>query len=359
MTEIIKTKNYSILLQNDIGHSIDEFIQEAEYSNVFLLMEENIMEYCWPILKQQSRELNKAEILLLEPGESQKSIEIAHQLWNTLSQYQADRSSLIVNFGGGMISDLGGFVASTYKRGIDFINIPTSLLAMVDASIGGKTAINLGKYKNQVGVFNPAKAVFISMEFLNTLNKRNLLNGYAEMLKHGLISHKEHWNKLLQLKELQPKDLIPNIAQSIEIKKAIAEEDPLEKSSRKSLNFGHTIGHLLESWSLKHDKEKERWLHGESIAAGLVMESYLSFKQGKLQKKDFKIIKNHIQKHFPKFPITPDLLSSFPEIIFQDKKKNGKKLNLTFVPAIGSFLINQNCTIEEIKKALIYYKENY
>jgi len=352
---LIQTKNYPILLSSQIGEQLDEFLEDKSYASIFLLMDENIMEHCWPILTKDTQNLKNAELIVIEPGEKQKDIEIAIQLWQTLTEYHADRSSLLINFGGGVISDLGGFVASTFKRGIDFINIPTSLLAMVDASVGGKTGINLLHYKNQVGVFNQPQAIFIQTTFLSTLDRRQLVNGYAEMLKHGLIADVKHWDELIQIQDITAENIQASVEKSIHIKKDIVGQDPLEKGIRKSLNFGHTMGHIIESWSLDHDKKS--LLHGEAIAIGIILESYLSRSIG-LSEKHFELIKNHINKMFPKYQISSELINNFEEYLNQDKKKKGKEYNFTFVAEIGSHQINQNCSLKEIKESLIYYKEN-
>jgi len=355
--ETINTKDYPIVISSEIGKDIDKFIQGKNYSFIYLLMDENIMESCWPILSKNSEEIKNAEILLVEPGEAQKDIEIAIQLWHSLTEYEADKSSLMINFGGGVITDLGGFIASTYKRGIDFINIPTSLLAIVDASVGGKTGINLRGYKNQIGVFAQAQAVFIQTDFIKSLKQRHLINGYAEMMKHGLIADSNHWNELLKIDTIGADSIAPNIRRSIEIKSNIVEQDPLEKSTRKSLNFGHTIGHIIEAWSLQNDSNP--LLHGEAVAIGIIIESYLSTKKTHLSISEFEIIKQQIDKHFSAYCISNDLLLHFEEILNQDKKKSGNEFNFTFVAKIGKFVINQSCSIEDIKDALIYYKENY
>lgn len=352
----INTLDYPIHITRNAGKRIDEFLEKKAYSSIFIIMDENIMDHCWPILFQESELLRNAEIILIEPGEAQKNIEIVIQLWQTLSEYEADRSSVIVNFGGGMISDLGGFVASTFKRGLDFINIPTSLLSMVDASIGGKTGINLSHYKNQIGVFSQPKAIFIQASFLDTLDERQIKNGFAEMLKHGLIANINHWEELIKLSEITSSYLSTLIPNSIMVKKEIVDLDPLEKGVRKSLNFGHTIGHLFETWSMQ--KDKTPLLHGEAIAIGILIESYLSTKKVGLSWTEFMKIKSYISKQYDKYPVTNQFLLEFESIVNQDKKKEGKKLNFTFVPKIGSFIINQDCSMDEIKESIIYYKEN-
>lgn len=358
MTEetTINTLEYPIFITKNAGEKVDEFLSKQAYSSIFIIMDENIMDHCWPKLFKESELLRNAEILLVEPGEAQKDIEIVIQLWQALSEYEADRSSLIVNFGGGMITDLGGFIASTFKRGLDFINIPTSLLSMVDASVGGKTGINLSHYKNQIGVFSQAKAIFIQDSFLDTLDDKQIKNGFSEMLKHGLIANINHWAALTQLSEINSNSVASFIPDSIMIKKEIVELDPLEKGIRKSLNFGHTIGHLFETWSLQ--KDAQPLLHGEAIAIGIIIESYLSTKKVGLSWAEFEGIKNYISKLYNKFPITDKFLLEFESIVNQDKKKKGKKLNFTFVPQVGSFIIDQDCSMEEIKESIIYYKEN-
>ncbi len=354
--DTIQTLNYPIIISENSGSQIDKFLSKQNYSSLYILMDENILEKCWPKLFKESILLQKAEILLIEPGEQQKNIEIVTQLWQVLSEYEADRSSLIINFGGGVISDMGGFIASTFKRGIDFINIPTTLLAMVDASVGGKTGINLNNSKNQIGVFNQPKAIFIQFDFLETLNKRQLKNGFAEMLKHGLIAKASHWKSLTQLNNIEVSELSLFIKDSIHIKNKMVEQDPLEKGIRKSLNFGHTIGHLIETWSLQNDTYPI--LHGEAVAIGMIIEAYLSVKKVELNMIEFQEIKKYISANYDKYPISKSFLADFEKIVNQDKKKNGKKLNFTFVTKIGSFKINQDCSIKEIKESLIYYKEN-
>jgi 3-dehydroquinate synthase len=319
-------------------------------------MDENIMEHCWPKISQLTETLKNAEILLIEAGESQKDIEIAIQLWQALSEYQADRSSLIINFGGGVISDLGGFIASTFKRGIDFINIPTSLLAMVDAGVGGKTGINLEQYKNQIGLFSHPQAIFIQYDFLETLDDKHLKNGYAEMLKHGIISEEQLWNSLKEINKITTENIVPYINKSIQIKVNIVEQDPLEKGIRKALNFGHTIGHLIETFSLKNDKIPI--LHGEAVAIGMIVESYLSMTKSTLEKNQFNAIKEYLTSLYNKYNIPDIFWQEYERIINQDKKKDGKKLNFTFVNKIGTVDINQDCSLDEIKEAIIYYKEN-
>lgn len=353
---IISTQNYPIHICESAGEQLDSYISKHEYSKIFILMDENIMEHCWPILQHESERIKEAEILVIEAGESSKDIEIAAQLWHTLGEYEADRSSLFINFGGGMISDLGGFIASTFKRGMDFVNIPTSLLSMVDASIGGKTAVNLGHFKNQVGLFSEPKSLFIQTSFLNSLDQRQILSGWAEMLKHGLITDKNHWEALISEKELSVENIEHFIESSILIKKEVVEQDFTEKNIRKTLNFGHTLGHALESYSLKN--EENPLLHGEAVAIGMVLESYLSVKKGLLSQDEFEQIRKGISSYYKPYTITEDFVQQVETLLWQDKKKSGKQLNLTFVSSIGKSIINQESSLEDIKESIKFYKEN-
>jgi len=353
----LNINNYQIHLVESAGQAFDEWIKDKEYSSIFVFTDENVLEHCWPKLQNDSDILKEAELIVIPPGESQKDLEMTHQLWQMMIEYGADRKSLWVNFGGGMISDLGGFVASTYKRGIDFVNIPTTLLAMIDASVGGKTGINLRHYKNQIGVFNNPKSLWLQADFLDSLDERQIKNGWAEMLKHALIADKQQWDKLSETKELNSQIISNYLLESIKVKKKIVEEDPLEKNVRKKLNFGHTIGHAIESWSLEQDESP--LLHGEAVAIGIISESYLSVKNKVLPKSEFSEILQVFQRFFTKYQLDMDFINHIENLINQDKKKEGNKLNFTFVNQIGQSIINQDGSIEDIKESIIFYKENF
>lgn len=355
--ETLKINDYNINLVESAGHAFDEWFANKEYSSVFIFTDENVLEHCWPKLQNESDVIKNAELIVIPAGENQKDLEMAHQLWQMMIEYGADRKSLWVNFGGGMISDLGGFVASTYKRGIDFVNIPTTLLSMIDASVGGKTGINLGHFKNQIGVFSNPKALWLQADFLDSLNETQMLSGWAEMLKHALISDKKQWEKLSKISKLSSLIIEDLLLNSIQIKKKIVEEDPLEKHIRKKLNFGHTIGHAIESWSLEHDDPPLQ--HGEAVAIGMITESYLSFKYKQLQKADLDEIVEVLQSFFLKYQIPVNFLDQIENLIKQDKKKEGNKLNFTFVNQIGQSIINQDGRLEDIKESIIFYKENF
>jgi len=262
----IRTTEYDIFV-TDIS-LIDEFIKNLKYSTLFVLVDENTKKWCWPKLKNLSS-FKKATIIEIPSGEDQKNLETCKKIWKLLET--GDRYSLLINLGGGVITDIGGFTASTFKRGIKFINIPTTLLSQVDASVGGKVGINFEGLKNEIGLFSNPKAVFIDTYFLETLDERNIKSGFAEIIKHALICDYSYWNEI----QRESTNIEKMIRRSIEIKSDIVHLDPDEKHDRKSLNFGHTIGHAIESIS---HKSESPLLHGEAIAIGMICETYISNK---------------------------------------------------------------------------------
>jgi 3-dehydroquinate synthase len=350
----IETPNYPIFITPSAGEELDRYLQQKNYTSVFVLMDENIMEHCWPALQNDSEILKEAEVLVIDAGEEQKDLEVALQLWETLTEYEADRKSLLVNIGGGVISDLGGFVAATYKRGIDYINIPTSLLAIIDASIGGKTAINLKNLKNQVGLFVEPNAIFIQTSFLQTLPPRQWLSGWAEMLKHAIVYDKGFWNEIKNIKDLNLENLEPHLRRAIEIKKEIVEIDFKEENLRKALNFGHTLGHAIESYSLENDRDF--LLHGEAVAMGMLYASALSVKKGLLSQEDNLEIYEVLMRFFKPYKLSDDFISRLESLLNQDKKKDATGFNFTFVSAIGQTEIDQYCTLEFIIESIRLFK---
>jgi 3-dehydroquinate synthase len=353
MAKVVKIKNkeYPILLHVNAAAVLDAFIEKKAYSKFFVLMDENTYSHCFPLLADESRYANKAELLIIEAGEENKTIDIAKQLWQSLTEGEADRHSLLINLGGGLISDLGGFVAATFKRGMDFVNIPTSLLAMVDASIGGKTGVNLDKYKNQIGLFSTPKLIAIDFRFLDTLPQRELVSAYAEMVKHGLIADKAYWKALCSIEKLNSESLKIYIETSIRIKKAIVDQDPTEKGVRKILNFGHTIGHAIETFFMDTQNPV---LHGEAVAFGMLAEAYLSAEILNLPQAELKEIESHIQTHFAKLNIAQNQLKAIAALVNQDKKKNGNELNFSLLENIEKCAIDVNVNTEQIVKSLSY-----
>lgn len=325
------------------------------YSKLFVLTDSNTYNYCLPHFLAQIATEIEMELLEIEAGEDHKTIDTCVQLWHSLTELGGDRKSILLNLGGGVISDLGGFVASTFKRGIDFINIPTTLLAMVDASIGGKNGVDLGSLKNQVGVINVPKAVLIDPVYLETLPANEMRSGLAEMLKHGLIFDKNYWEKLQKLNQLTTEDLEQLIYESIVIKNAIVSQDPTENGIRKALNFGHTLGHAIESYFLEDDS-KETLLHGEAIAIGMILESYLSLQKDLLKPEEYHQIKTTLQSLFPPVTFTENDIKNVIELLIHDKKNEHGTVQYALLNGIGATKINQLTEDEWIINSFVDYQ---
>ena len=292
-------------------------------------------------------------ILEIQSGEENKHIQTCLQIWEDLSNLDGDRKSLLINLGGGVLTDMGGFVASTFKRGIDFINIPTTLLAMVDASIGGKTGVDLGSLKNQIGVINQPQMVLIFPEFLTTLDPRQIKSGYAEMLKHGLIKDKDYWGDLTKKSNFTDASCIQR---SIAIKNDVVLQDPTEQGLRKILNFGHTLGHAIESYCLENH-DRKTLLHGEAIAIGMILEGYLSHELRGLSKLSLDEIKKSFLRFFDKVDFTEDDIDSILQLLKYDKKNSHGNVNFVLLQAIGEAVIDIEVPEELFQKAFAYYKE--
>jgi 3-dehydroquinate synthase len=294
------------------------------------------------------------EVMEIPEGEDHKTIDICMGVWEAMSQYNADRQSLLINLGGGVVTDLGGFVASTYMRGIDYINVPTSLLAMVDASVGGKTGVDLGALKNQVGVISEGAMVLIDVSFLGTLPQNQMISGFAEMLKHGLITDKKYWTTLTNLQDLDISDLDQLIYDSVIIKNNVVAKDPTEKGLRKTLNFGHTLGHAIESYFLENDS-KTTLLHGEAIAIGMILEAYLSTKMCGLSSDDLSEISDSILKTFSKIQFQEKDYEFILELMKHDKKNSHGVIKFVLLEAIGKSKIDKEVSNDIILEAFKYY----
>ena len=324
----------------------------ANYSGVkkIILTDETVFDLWMEDLLTHHAALHDAEIIQIPPGEESKSLEICHQIWQTLSEYEIARNDLIINFGGGVITDLGGFIASTYKRGLDFVNIPTTLLAQVDASVGGKTGIDLGGYKNQIGVFANPVQVFIDQKFHSTLPEDQLKSGFAEMLKHGLIQDRLHWEGLLAIKDRLSEGVpIALVQRSIEIKAAIVELDPKEAHIRKLLNFGHTLGHAIEGTLLLSNQPVP---HGFAVAWGMQLESELAYREKLLPLEDKQVIIESIEAIYPPLKLTEAQKNSVLSLVKNDKKNKHKHLNFTLIKSIGNGVTDQETTIETLAALL-------
>ena len=288
-------------------------LKDSNTSKIFVLVDSNTKSFCLPLFLSHFHQNKKPIILEIPEGEINKNIETCLKLWNNLSEKGADRNSLLINLGGGVVTDLGGFVASTFKRGIDFINIPTTLLSMVDASVGGKNGVDLGMLKNQIGIIKNPELVLIETEFLKTLPKNQITSGYAEMLKHGLIHSNKYWNSIKIFNELNINEIEELLWESVLIKYEVITEDPYEKGIRKTLNYGHTLGHAIETFSLSN-KHFEPLLHGDSIAIGMILASYLSAKLNNLPTETLNDITSHILMKFSKISFMSYLIVLISDI---------------------------------------------
>ena len=351
----IQANNYIIAFKNNGYEALNKKIRELKYSKIFIIVDENTNEYCLPQLLPIIETEVAIEIIELESGEENKTIETCIQIWNVLIELGADRKSLIINLGGGVITDMGGFIASTYKRGIDFINIPTTLLSMVDASVGGKNGVDLGGLKNQIGTITNPIMVIIDSTFLETLPKNQMRSGLAEMLKHGLIAKKSHWDKFKLHNEIDFSDFDALIYESIEIKNAIVMQDPTENGIRKALNFGHTIGHAIETYFLENVK-KTTLLHGEAIAVGMILEGFISKEKKLISEAEYLDLKNTVNNIFEPIIIDENEHQNIIDLLIHDKKNEYGKVQFALLDGIGNIKINQTSDNETIIKAFADYK---
>jgi len=350
----IKTSHYDILFSNKNSSFINDLVFKNKYSKVFILVDSNTKKYCLKLFLKKHLSQIKIQLIRIKDGEEYKNTKSLNSIWIKISKLGGDRNSLLINLGGGVISDLGGFAASTYNRGIDFINIPTTLLSMVDASIGGKVGINIEKLKNKVGVFNYPKLILIDTSFLQTLPQRELKSGFAEMIKHGLIFEKKYFKRLSELKNIDSKLNTELIYNSVKIKNEIVKNDPKEKNIRKILNFGHTLGHAIESHFLGKKKSKTL-LHGEAISIGMILESYISHKILKMPYEECLDIKKTINSKFKKIKINSEDSKSITNLIKFDKKSKDGKVLFVLLYEIGKSKIDIEVPRKTIFESLDYY----
>lgn len=342
---------------NDDFIELSAYIKEVHPPKLFLLVDAHTHEHCLPYVLANLETDIPYEIIEIEPGEELKTIETAVQLWSILAEFQAGRRDLLINIGGGVISDLGGFVASTYKRGIRFINVPTTLLAMCDASIGGKTGIDHQFLKNIVGTFALPEQIFLWPDFLKTLPFAELRSGFAEMLKHGLIADQTHWEDLKTVGEISWNVLAPYIARSMQIKQEIASRDFKEQNIRKTLNFGHTVGHALESLFLSAGTPVP---HGEAVAAGMLCEAKISELEGMLSAEGLDEITAAIQKHFPKLPVDSLKTDEIFHLMANDKKNLSQNhISFSLIDKIGHCTYDINASFSAISHAFEWYQAIY
>lgn len=345
---MIKSIGYNIYTGKTVFKDLNSFLKKQKYSGYYILCDENTIANCLPILITNCKELKDAEIFEIESGEGSKSLQLCSQLWEALLSYNADKNALIINLGGGVISDLGGFIASVYKRGIDFINIPTSLLAMADASVGGKTGIDFAGLKNSIGTITQPKGVFVYPPFLDTLPPRHIANGMAEVYKMALISDRVLWKKLKSEKIFN----YDSITKSINLKNSIVVKDPNDKGVRKALNFGHTIGHAIESVLLASEVDI---LHGEAVLAGMICESKIAFDKKLISKEEFTDITTTLTNKFSFAPLPSLLFGEMVKAAINDKKNSKMQIQCALLHGIGDNKINVLVTPNQVLDALEFY----
>ncbi len=344
-----------IIKSSHLKTDLEAVLSEIKHDKLFILTDEHTGRLCLPLVESMDA-VSKAVRIIIPANDTNKTIENLSHIWKNLTESGATRHSLLINLGGGMVTDIGGFAAATFKRGIKYVNIPTTLLGAVDAAVGGKTGINFEGYKNEVGAFYPAEFVIISSDFFHSLSPSDLLSGYTEMLKHALIHSEQDWEELLtfDLSARNFEKLNELVFRSVSIKEKIVEKDPFEKNVRKALNFGHTIGHAFESFALDNGKPV---LHGYAVAWGLIAELYLSHRVCGFPKEKLQKTVKFIYQNYGAYAINCDNYTELYETIKHDKKNEGQNINFTLLADIGNIRINQNIDRETVFQALDFYRD--
>mgnify|MGYP000433472654 CR=1 FL=1 len=344
-----------VILCENLENSLAEAIEKYPHDRLFILTDEHTHRLCLPQL-QNIPAIQDATEIIIGAEDVHKNLETLASVWQALSEQGATRHSLLINLGGGMVTDLGGFAAATFKRGIAYINIPTTLLSMVDASVGGKTGINFNGLKNEIGVFAPASSVLLETEFLRSLDAHNFFSGYAEMLKHGLISTPEHFAELLSFdtEQIDYAALKAMVGRSVQVKENIVEQDPKEHGIRKALNLGHTIGHAFESLALAENRPV---LHGYAVAWGIVCELYLSHIKTGFPKEKMRQTIQFIKENYGAFAFNCKQYDRLYELMLHDKKNTAGIINFTLLKEVGDICLNQTADKETIFEVLDFYRE--
>ncbi|MEM6317303.1 MAG: 3-dehydroquinate synthase [Bacteroidota bacterium] len=348
----IQLADYTIFV-GDIFPALLDFLAKKNYAKIALVVDTNTEKYCLPVLQKYLDTTNFLLITVPE-GELHKTINTTQMIWKKMMDFGLGRRDLCINLGGGVIGDMGGFAASTYKRGIDFIQIPTTLLSQVDASIGGKLGIDFNQVKNSVGVFANPKAVFVDSVFHKTLPSGELRSGFAEIVKHSLIDNQEQWERIQQIDDLATVDWASFLVPSLKIKQRIVNIDPFEAGLRKALNFGHTIGHAIESDLLE---TPNRLLHGEAIAIGMICESYIASQVSGLSQKGLQEITDFFLKIYGKVDLNPTSYPKLLRLMRKDKKNEKDEINFTLLESPGKAVINKTCSDALILESLEYYRD--
>jgi len=350
----ILSNNYFVNFNKDAYFKLNAYLSSNKTSKIFILVDENTNQHCLPILLEALETTSEIEIIEIEAGEENKNLDTCSGVWHALTELGADRKSLLINLGGGVITDLGGFVASCFKRGIKFINIPTTLLSMVDASVGGKTGVDLGVLKNQIGLFSDPEMVLVDTRYLETVDEREIRSGLAEIIKYGLTYDVKLWDEINSFKELSINNIESLIHRSIEIKNEVVTEDPKEHGLRKVLNFGHTLGHAIESYFLESEN-KEKLTHGEAIAIGMITETFLSEKLLNFPSDKLVNIKNKLLEIYGTTVIKPSDYDAIIELLIHDKKNVSGQVNFVLLSNLENFKFD--CTVDKslLIEALNFY----
>jgi 3-dehydroquinate synthase len=338
----------NVEITDELSSALDRFFFDRNYTQVAVLVDDNTEQKCLPLVKDL---IPEHWLIAIPSDESNKNLATCESIWGALTEGSFDRHSLMINLGGGVIGDMGGFCAATFKRGIDFINIPTTLLSQVDASVGGKLGIDFQGFKNHIGVFKDPELVIIDPVFLKSLPNRELRSGFAEVIKHSLIADRNKWDEISQ-KGLDSQNWVDIIGHSVAIKEGIVAEDPFEKGQRKLLNFGHTIGHAIESTYLH--RGEERLFHGEAIAIGMICESYLSQKKAGLPETELNEIVSYINRIFGLTQLDKEAIEEMVELTTQDKKNQGKVINCTLLKKMGEGVVNIPISTGDVIDSLFY-----
>ena len=347
----IKAVSYPVHFQDLAYKELSNLINVNNYSSIFILVDENTLEHCYPKFIPNLDTNRPIEVIEIESGEINKNIETCVGVWNVMTELNADRRSLLITLGGGVITDLGGFVASCFKRGIDFVNIPTTLLSMVDASVGGKTGVDLGVLKNQIGLFANPQMVIVDTNYLTTVTDREIKSGTAEIIKYGITYDTNLLNEIKTYNQLDITDLI---YRSIEIKNEVVLKDPKEKNLRKILNFGHTLGHAIESFYLESE-DKENLTHGEAIAIGMVCESYMSSKLLGFPSEKVNEVKEIILAIYNRVQLLKEDFSAIMELLKHDKKNVNGQVNFVLLNDYEDYKLDCKVSEELIIESMEYY----
>jgi 3-dehydroquinate synthase len=347
----IQAASYPVHFHDESYQELSNLIAKKNYSTIFILVDENTFEHCYPKFIPNLATDKRIEVIEIESGEINKNMETCIGVWNAITELGGDRKSVLITLGGGVITDLGGFVASCFKRGIDFINIPTTLLSMVDASVGGKTGVDLGVLKNQIGLFANPEMVLVDTTYLETVAEREIKSGTAEIIKYGITYDVKLFNEIRNNKKLEISDLI---FRSVEIKNEVVLKDPKEKGMRKILNFGHTLGHAIESFYLESD-EKENLTHGEAIAIGMVCECYMSSKLLAFPKEKLTQVKDTIVSIYNKTRLLKEDFTAIIDLLKHDKKNVNGQVNFVLLNDFEDFRLDCKVPEELINESMEFY----